>query len=207
MDVGTVCGAVLHSMWLLPVLMVMIACDGPLPILPSETLLLAGLAVALAEHNVAALAGLFVVAVVGSILGDLVVFGLGRSSRRVFAAGADAEFPLTGWVRRNVLCRPGVTMVGARFVPGGRLVSTAAAGRYGLPLPVFLPWSAASSVAWSVYMTLVAMLINPLTDGSPLSAFLAGIAVAVLTAAGFAAAKAVQTRRGARVEPGLVRSG
>ncbi|MGQ0574040.1 MAG: DedA family protein [Pseudonocardia sp.] len=198
MDVTAVCGAVLHSTWLLPVLAVMIAVDGPLPMLPSETVLLTALAVALGERDVPMLVGLFAVSVVGSIVGDLAVFGLGRTSRRVFVRAAEAEGRLTGWVRRNVLCRPGVTLVGARFVPAGRLVSTAAAGRFGLPLHVFVPWSLVSSAAWALYMTFVAMLINPIADGSPLSALLAGIAIAVLTAAGFAALKVVQDRRAPR---------
>lgn len=194
MDVVTLFGLALHSAWLMPVLAVMVAVDGPIPILPSETLLLTALAVALAERDVATLAGLFLAAVLGSIVGDLIVFSLGRSSRRIFAQSAGNEHQLARWVRCNVLGRPGVTMVGARFVPGGRLVSTAAAGRFGLPLSVFVPWSVVSSVAWSVYMTLLAMLINPLTDGSPLAALLAGTAVALFTAAGFAAAKILRDR-------------
>lgn len=195
MDPVTVFGAMLHSVWLLPVLALLVAVDGPLPVLPSETLLLTALTVGLAERDVTTLVALFVVAVVGSVAGDLLVFGLGRSSHRVFGGATEKECQLTRWVRRNVLSRPGVTMVGARFVPAGRLVSTAAAGRYGLALAVFLPWSVASSAAWAGYMMLVAMLINPLADGSPLAALLAGIAIAVLTAGGFAAAKAVQARR------------
>lgn len=197
------CGVILHSSWLLPVLALMIALDGPLPVLPSETLLLAGLTVAMAERDGPALVALFLAAVVGSVAGDLTVFGLGRTSRRVFTRAAETESQLGGWVRRNVLCRPGITLVGARFVPAGRLVSTAAAGRYGLPLSVFVPWSVVSSSAWAAYMTLVAMMINPLTDGSPLSALLAGIAIAILTGAGFAAVKAVQSRRTARPAPAV----
>ena len=45
-----------------------------------------------------------------------------------------------------------IALVGARLLPGGRLVSTAAAGRVGLPLRRFLPGSLASSAVWSVYM-------------------------------------------------------
>jgi membrane-associated protein len=190
-----VCGAVLHSTWLLPVLALMIAVDGPAPMMPSETLLLAGLALAVGDRDVPMLASLFVVSVLGSVSGDLAVFGLGRGSRWMGVRAVETEARLPGWVRRNVLCRPGVTLVGARFLPAGRLVSTAAAGRYGLPLGTFVPWSVVSSAAWALYMTLVATLIHPIADGSPLSALLAGTAIAVLTAAGFAAANAVRDRR------------
>lgn len=194
MDLAAVCTAILHSAWLLPVLAVMIAADGPVPVLPSETILLAALALGLAERDAIFLAGLFVCAVVGSVAGDLLVFGLGRSSQRVVAA-AERQHQLAGWVRRNVLQRPGFTMVGARFIPAGRLVSTAAAGRFGLPLPVFLPWSLVSSTAWTGYMLLVAMLINPVAGGSPFAALLAGLVLAVVTGGGFALVNAVRARR------------
>lgn len=194
-DVTAVCGAVLHSAWLLPALALMIAVDGPAPMLPSETVLLAGLALALGDRQVPMLVGLFLVSVLGSVAGDLVVFGLGRSSRRFGVGAAEAQGRFTGWIRRNVLCRPGVTLVAARFVPAGRLVSTAAAGRYGLRLQAFLPWSMASSAAWALYMVLVAVLINPFADGRPASALLGAIVIGVLTAAGFACVKAVRDRR------------
>lgn len=195
MDAAAVSGAILHSAWLLPVLAVMIAVDGPMPVLPSETLLLTAVAVGLGQHDVPSLAALYLAAVVGSVSGDLLVFGLGRSSRQVFAAATDKEHRFAGWVRRNVLHRPGVTMVGARFVPAGRLVSTAAAGRFGLTLPVFLSWSLASSTAWSAYMFLVAVVINPVTDGSPVAALLAGVAIAVISGGIFSAVNAIWARR------------
>jgi membrane protein DedA with SNARE-associated domain len=203
-DLTAVCGVILHSTWLLPVLALMIVVDGPLPMLPSETVLLTALAVAFAEHDVTMLAGLFLVSVLGSMGGDLAVFGLGRSSRRIVRA-AESENRLTHWVRCNVLCRPGVTMVGARFVPAGRLVSTAAAGRFGLPVRTFVPWSLAGSVAWALYMALVAAVINPIADGRPVSALLAGIGAGILTAVFFAGVKAIQDRR--RVAPALATLG
>lgn len=194
MDFPAICAAVLHSTWLLPVLAVMIAVDGPVPMMPSETVLLSALALALGDRDVWMLAGLVLVSVLGSVGGDLVVFGLGRTSRRVVRA-TEGGSRLTRWVRGNVLHRPGVTMVGARFVPAGRLVSTAAAGRFCLPVRTFLPWSMASSAAWAVYMALVAVLISPIAGGRPVSALFAGIGAGVLTAALFALVSFVRDRR------------
>ncbi|MGD9526342.1 DedA family protein [Pseudonocardia sp.] len=207
MDLTAVCAAVLHSSWLLPVLALMIAVDGPVPMLPSETVLLTALALALADRDVWMLGGLFLVSVLGSVGGDLAVFGLGRTSRRIVRA-TDGGTRTTRWIRRNVLHRPGVTIVGARFVPAGRLVSTAAAGRFCLPARTFVPWSLASSSAWALYMALVAALINPIADGRPVSALLAGIAAGVLTAALFAVVSFVQDRRSAgRRRLALLRAG
>ena len=44
--------ACLHSLWLLPVLAVMIAADGPVPVLPSETILMCAAAAAFGIHDV-----------------------------------------------------------------------------------------------------------------------------------------------------------
>lgn len=185
-DVMTLCESVLHSVWLLPSLTVMIGADGPLPVLPSETLLMSAAAFAFGRHDAIAVLGLFVAAVIGSVVGDLLVFGLGRSSNRLLARTVDVECGLALWVRRHLVLRPGIALVGARFVPGGRLLSTAAAGRFGLTLRRFVPWSIASSAAWSVYILGVGALLGPLTGGNPLLSLLAGVVMAVVTAGAFA---------------------
>lgn len=188
LDVSAVCDAMLRSSWLLPLLLVMIAVDGPFPMFPSETLLMSASAMAFGGRDGGLVAGLFAVAVVGSVLGDLAVFWLGRGSHRVVRRAVDTEGALTAWVRRHLLRRPGIALVGARFVPCGRLVSTAAAGRYGLPLRRFLPWTVVSSAAWAVYMLLIGLALGPITGGSPLLSLLAGAVLAVLTGAAFAVA-------------------
>lgn len=194
MDLVTGYGAALHSIWLLPLLTAMIAADAPFPVLPSETLLMSASALAFAEHNAVAVFALFLAALIGSAAGDLVTFGLGRSSHRVLSRSVDARNGLSAWVASRLHLRPGTALIGARFVPGGRLVSTAAAGRFGLSLRRFLPWSVASSAAWSAYMLLIGMLLGPLTGGSPLLCLLAGTAMAALTAAVFALARRLLAR-------------
>ncbi|MBW0104884.1 DedA family protein [Pseudonocardia sp. KRD291] len=203
MDLFAFFHAVLHSMWLLPALVLMIAVDGPVPMLPSETLLMSAAASAFGERSVAAVIGLFVAALAGSVLGDLAVFGLGRSSNRILPRAADGDSGVASWVRANIFRRPVVALVGARFVPGGRLVSTAAAGRLGLPLRRFLLGSLVSSAVWAVYMLVVGLALGPMTGGNPLLCILAGGVMAVLTAGAFAIGtrirSAVHRRRAAVV--------
>ncbi len=196
-DVDMIAGydAVMHSLWLLPVLAALIAVDAPFPVLPSETLLMSASALAFGEHNLFAVVALFVAALIGSAAGDLVTFVLGRSSHRVLSRSVETGCALSTWVRRHLHLRPGVALIGARFMPGGRLVSTAAAGRYGLPLRRFLPWSVASSAAWSAYMLLIGLLLGPFTGGSPVLGLLAGAVMAALTAGGFALVRRLRARR------------
>lgn len=190
--------AIVHSAWLLPALALMIAADGPLPMLPSETLLMTAAAVAFTEGDVALLVGLFVAAVLGSVAGDLLVYGLGRTSNKLIAGSSEGS--CSAWVRRHLLKRPGAVLVGARFVPGGRLVSTAAAGRFGLPLRRFVPWSLVSSAAWAVYMLIVGRVLEPITGGNPLLCVVGAGVLAVLTAGVFALSRRVTRGRVLPVE-------
>jgi membrane-associated protein len=194
-DVLTVCDAVMRSSWLLPLLVVMIAVDAPFPVLPSETILMSAATTAFGGGDVGMVFGLFVAALAGSVLGDAVVFWLGRCSHRLLSRTVDTEYEVSAWVRRHMLRRPGIALVGARFVPGGRLVSTAAAGRFGLPVRRFLPWTIASSAAWSAYMLLIGLALGPVTGGDPLLSLFAGVAMALLTAAGFALVSKMRRNR------------
>ena len=146
-------------------------------------------------HDVRGTVGLFAAALVGSIAGDLLAFWLGRSSNRLLPAAAHADCGLGHWVRANLFHRPVVALVGARLLPGGRLVSTAAAGRVGLPLRRFLPGSLVSSAVWSVYMLAVGMLLGPMVGGNPFLSLAAGVVMAVLTAGGFAVVQRLRARR------------
>jgi membrane-associated protein len=182
----------LHSAWVLPALALLVALDGPFPVVPSEPLLMTASAVAISMEDVPMALGLFGAAFVGSVAGDHLLFALGRTSRRLARPGSGG---IGGWVRRNIADRPAVTIVGARFVPAGRLVSTTAAGRYGLSPRRFLPCSLASSALWACYMMGVGLLLGPLTGGDPLRGLLAGIAMGAVTAGTFALVERLRTRR------------
>lgn len=189
------CDALLRSSWLLPLLVVMIAVDAPFPVLPSETILMSAATTAIGGGDVGMVFGLFLAALAGSVLGDAVVFWLGRCSHKLVSRTVDTEHEVSSWVRKHMLRRPGVALVGARFIPGGRLVSTAAAGRFGLPVRRFLPWTIVSSAAWSAYMLLIGLALGPVTGGDPLLSLFAGVAMALVTAAGFALVAKVRRNR------------
>lgn len=187
--------AVLHSGWLLPALVLMIAVDGPAPLLPSETLLMTATASASVVRDVPMLLGLFLSAVAGSMTGDLAVHALGRGSHRLLPRSARSEHGVTRWVRSNLFRRPVTALAAARFLPGGRLASCAAAGRMGLGLRPFLAGSAVSSLLWAVYMLVIGLALGPVTGGNPLLCVLAGGVLAVTTTAAFAVARRIRATR------------
>lgn len=188
----------LRSSWLLPALAALIALDGPLPMLPSETLLIVAISAAAAENDLPAISALMVTAVIGSVLGDGAVYSCGRWSHRFVGATDGTAGGVAAWVGRTVGSRPIVTCVGARMLPGGRLVSTAACGRLRLPLGVFVVASLASSALWSAYLLLVATALRPLTKGDPVLSTIAGLLLGVATAGVFALVQPILAPRMAR---------
>ncbi|MFP5071533.1 DedA family protein [Pseudonocardia nantongensis] len=193
MDPLALVSSVLQSPWLLPVLILMIAVDGPLPVLPSETVLMSGIATATVGWDVPMLAGLFLAAATGSMLGDHVAYGLGRGSHRMLPRQRDDRYGIARWVRANLFRRPVTSLAASRFMPGGRLVSTAAAGRMRLPARLFLAGSLVSSMLWGAYMIVIGLVLGPVTGGNPLLCILAGGVMAVLTTSTFALAQRLRT--------------
>lgn len=195
MDPLALVTTVLQSPWLLLVLILMIAVDGPLPVLPSETVLMSGIATATVGWDVPMLVGLFVAAATGSMLGDLAAYGLGRGSHRMLRQ-RDDRYGVARWVRANLFRRPVTSLAASRFMPGGRLVSTAAAGRMQLPAQRFLAGSLVSSVLWGCYMIVLGFVLGPVTGGNPLLCVLAGGVMAVLTTGTFVLVQRLRAGRG-----------
>jgi membrane-associated protein len=188
----------LHSFWLLPVLVSMIALDGPVPLLPSEPLLMAA---ASAEGDVPGTPVLFVTAMTGSILGDSAVYALGRVSHAVVGKASN-DSGLGAWVGSKLRSRPILVCVSVRLVPGGRLVSTAACGRLRIPFRVFLMASLVSSALWSGYLLAVGVVLAPLTHGDPVLSLVAGLLLGVITAASFwVGRRLLRLRKGATNTP------
>lgn len=168
---------VLASPWLLGVLLVAVVVDGPVPFLPSEPLLFAAASRAVGAGDLPMLAGLAVAAILGSLLGDMMIYGVSRSSRRLVPEGQNR---VSRWVHRHLHRRPIAALAAVRVVPGGRLLSVAAAGRTNLPWRRFLPATLVSSVLWTVWMTGIGVALGGVTGGDPLLSIAASIALAVV---------------------------
>lgn len=176
--------AVLASPWLLAVLLVAVVIDGPCPFLPSEPLLFAVAARAVGAGDLAMLLGLVVATVIGSLLGDFLVYGVARSSRRLLPEGQNR---VTRWVHCHLHRRPIAALAAVRVIPGGRLASVAAAGRTDLPFRRFLPATLTSSLLWTGWMVGLGAALGGVTGGDPLvslgASLLLGLVVAVLASA------------------------
>ncbi|MGI5131666.1 DedA family protein [Pseudonocardia sp. CA-107938] len=179
---------VLHSPLLLPTLAVLVLLDAPFPMVPSEAALMSAFGLAVGAHEWWLIPCLVLTAFAGAISGDVLMWRLGRTTRKL------PDVAPTAWISGTVRERPGAVLVGARFVPAGRLVSTLAAGRAGVPFGRYLPWASLTSAAWAVYMLLAGLVIAPLVGGDPVRAFVAGLVMAAVLGGAVAVVRWVKQR-------------
>jgi membrane-associated protein len=200
LDLTSMIGEILASPWLMPLLTLAVVADGPFPFLPSEPLLFSAAAAAAAAADAARITTLFTAALIGSLLGDLLLYSTGRSSNRVIRT-TRRDDGIGAWVRRHLHRRPILALCAVRLIPGGRLASVTAAGRVQLPLQAFFPATLASSLLWTTYMTSVGLLIGPITGGDPLLSLLAGLISAAVISSLIGGARRIMRLRDERPRP------
>jgi membrane-associated protein len=175
--------AVSGSDWSYFVVFLIAMLDAFFPIVPSE-------ATAIAAGVVAGTGGLSVelcilAASLGAFVGDNISFGLGhflghRVERRFFK-GEKAQKRLH-WAQRTLDDRGGYLIVVARFIPGGRTVTTFTAGFVEtFPWRRFLVFDAIAAAIWGSYTVLLGYFGGRSFEEEPWKGLLLafGIAVAV----------------------------
>jgi membrane-associated protein len=159
------------------------ALDAVLPIVPSETVVIA--ASVLAARGELWIWLVAVAAAAGGFLGDVGSYLLGRTAgawaaRRLFRGDkAKRRLDRAG----KALARHGAAIiVVARFVPGGRTATTFTAGTVHLPWPKFAAADAAGAILWAVYAAGLGYLGGETFERRPLHALLFGLGAALLIA-------------------------
>lgn len=173
--------AAVSSPWALLVVFAVCMLDAVFPPVPSDIVLVAAVAVAVGGSS-GLLVPLVLVAAAGAIIGDNIVFFLGRRvgttryrwmrSRPMRAAIAGAE--------RQLMARPASLIITGRYIPVGRIAVNLAAGSVGLARRTFVPLSIIAGCSWSLYMFVVAIIASAWIQDNPLLAGLIAAASAVL---------------------------
>lgn len=186
------------SPWLYLVLFAVTVIDGFFPPVPSETVLVAAAAVAAStgEGNLLLLGA---IAAVGAAIGDNIAFAIGRGlgttrfawmrRPRVAAAFAHAQ--------RALDRRSATLILGARYIPVGRVAVNMSAGALGFPWRRFAPLSLVAGVSWSVFSLAIGLLAGAWIKDQPLLSAAIGIVVALVI--GFVIDRIAAARR--RREP------
>lgn len=169
------------SPWLYAVLFAVTVIDGFFPPVPSETVLVAAAAVAAStgDGNILLLGA---VAALGAAIGDNIAFLIGRrlgTTRfawmrrpRVAAAFAYAQHALD---RRSA-----TLILGARYIPIGRVAVNMSAGALGFPWQRFLPLSLIAGVSWSVFSLAIGLLAGAWLHDQPVLSAAIGVVIALI---------------------------
>lgn len=171
----------ISSPWLYLVMFATAVIDGFFPPIPSETVLVAAAAVAASAGGTNILL-LCAIAAVGATIGDNIAYAIGRAvgtSRfawmrrpRVAAAFARAQ---------RTLARNGAPLIlGARYIPVGRVAVNMSAGALGYPWRRFLPLSVLAGASWAVYSAAIGLLAGHWLKDQPLLSAVFGIAFALI---------------------------
>ena len=169
------------SPWLYLVMFATAVIDGFFPPIPSETVLVAAAAVA-ASTGDADIVLLCTVAALGAVIGDNIAYAIGRSlgvrrwawmRRPRVAAAVDRA-------QRALAHRGAPLILGARYIPVGRVAVNMSAGALRYPWRRFLPLSAVAGVTWAVYSAGIGVLAGSWLEDRPLVSALIGIVFALV---------------------------
>ncbi len=173
--------------------------DAFFPLVPSETVLITGGVLASTgdlELGLVILAG-----ATGAIAGDNVCFGLGtwageRTVKRWFR-GEKAHARLE-WAEHQLLTRGAYIIIVARFIPGGRTVTTFSAGYiHAFPWRRFIVYDIAAGFIWATYAALLGYFGGKAFEAHPWKGFLVAFVVATGIALLVEAIRHLRKRRGA----------
>jgi membrane-associated protein len=162
---------------------VLVAGDGVVPVLPGEsTIAVAG---ALAAAGELRLVPVVMCAIAGAVIGDSITYWVGRggggSIRRLAVRGAGrrhVERAETAF-RRN----SDASIVFGRWVPGLRFTVALTCGTVHIPFPRYIALVAIGGSAWALQNAMVGYLLGRAFAGEPVVAIVASLAAALLLSA------------------------
>ena len=156
--------------------------DAFFPPVPSDIVLVAAVAVA-AAGSPALLVPLILVAAAGAIIGDNIVFAIGRrvgATRYRWMRGRPMRAAIAG-AERQLRVRPASLIITGRYIPVGRIAVNLTAGSVGMPRRTFVPLSIVAGGSWSLYMFAVALIASAWSQDNPLlSALIAAVSAVLL---------------------------
>jgi membrane-associated protein len=182
--------------WAYLVIFVLLVVDCLFPVVPAETSVIAGGALA-ADGHLHPAAVLLATAVAVAV-GDLVTHEAARRGGhrlldRWLRRGRCR--PVLGWVTRLLEQRGGALVAAGRFVPLGRTAVALASGYAQFPRRRFLPALAVGAVLWSCYMVGLGYLGGHFFTGNPLAAAGLGVVVSLTVTGVTTAAHRMRLRR------------
>lgn len=172
----------LCSPWLYVIVVVLVAVDGFLPIVPSEAVVISlGALTATGRPH---LLLLFAAVALGGVAGDRVTYLLGRKAGSRLGGG---KMALARQKAEAALVRHGgFAILLGRFLPYGRTATVLVAGSASMPIARFGAATLLAGIAWAVYSIGLGRLGGEMFAHSPLLGAACGIAFGMLLAGVYA---------------------
>jgi membrane protein DedA with SNARE-associated domain len=180
-----------------PVIAFACAADVLIPLIPSETIVIA--ASVLAAQGELFIWGIVPMVAIGAFIGDNLCYLLGRKigdpvADRLF--GGEKGQARLHWAEQ-ALRRRGAILIGVgRFIPGGRTATTFAAGTLEMPYRQFVVADAFAAVIWAFYVSMLGYLGGETFNDSLWLPLATSFGAAMAVGACFEGWRRLQSRRG-----------
>jgi membrane-associated protein len=150
--------------------------DGFFPPMPSESVVIALAAIAMST-GAPNLWWIIVAAAAGAFTGDQVAYAIGRRvdvRRSRLLRGARAQRTLD-WAEQALATRGASFIIGARYIPIGRVAVNMAAGAVRFPRARFMGLTALAAVSWAFYSTAIGIGAGAWLHDRPVVAVVVGV--------------------------------
>ena len=167
------------SPWVYVVIVMVALLDAFLPVVPSETVVVAA-GVFAGSLGSPKLIGIVAAATVGAFVGDHISYAIGRgASGRLSKWAAGRHRARYAWAQRSLEERGGMLLVVARYVPAGRTAMTITMGAVGFPLRRFAAWDLLAASTWAVYGAVLGYVGGAAFEDEPIKGVALGIGLAL----------------------------
>ncbi len=170
-----------NAWWILPVVCLFCFIDGFLPILPSETLLVA-LGVVGASSGIPNVYLLILAGAIGAITGDQMAYLLGRriGTERFGWMRRPRTQKLFAFARRELNVRGAMLIFTARYVPIGRVVVNLSSGATGFSYRRFTLLDVAGCLTWASYSVAIGVVAGAWFHDNQLLGIVLSVALAIV---------------------------
>ena len=181
-----------NAWWILPIVYVFCLIDGFMPILPSETLLVALGAVAASTGEPNAFL-LILVGAAGAISGDQIAYRIGRrvGTERFGWMRRRRTKSLFAFAYKELSERGAMLIFTARYIPGGRVVVNLSAGATGYSIRRFTALDVFGCMTWAGYSVTIGVVAGGWFHDNKLLGI--GLSVALAICLGYLIDKIVHT--------------
>ena len=171
-----------ESAWIYVWVFAMSLIDGVIPIVPSETIVIATASTWTQERGVPWLLGVWLAAAAGAWCGDQLTYQIGTKihirSLRLFR-GPRGQRTLD-WAEHALIHRGAAFIIAARFIPFGRVAVNLTAGALKFNRRRFMILDAIAAVIWATYAVAIGLSAAALFKNNQLLSIAVGVAGGLL---------------------------